>query len=179
VRRGARLYLAIEGGFVQDAVPGEPAARLAAGDVLLARPPAARVAAAVPAAVDPGAEPELRILPGPHGDRFAAATVGRFLSTGWRVSPVSDRRGLRLEGEPLEHAGEAEVLPQGAVAGTIQVPGDGRPIVLGPDGPVTGGYPQIATVIEADLPLLGQAVPGDVLRFRFVTREAAEDARRE
>ena len=126
-----------------------------------------------------GGEPELRILPGPHGDYFDAAAGPRFLSTAWRVSPVSDRRGLRLEGEPLEHAREAEVPPQGTVAGTIQVPGDGRPIVLGPDGPVTGGYPQIATVIEADLPLLGQAVPGDVLRFRIVTRQAAEAARRE
>jgi allophanate hydrolase subunit 2 len=65
------------------------------------------------------------------------------------------------------------------VPGTIQVPGDGRPIVLGPDGPVTGGYPQIATVIEDDLPLLGQAAPGDALRFQIVAPRHAGAARRE
>jgi allophanate hydrolase subunit 2 len=95
------------------------------------------------------------------------------------VSPVSDRRGLRLEGERLEHARAPEIPPEGTVAGSIQVPGGGLPIVLGPDGPVTGGYPKIATVIESDLDRLGQAAPGDVLRFRIVTLEEAFEARRE
>ena len=91
--------------------------------------------------------------------------MDRFLSIPWRVSSVSDRRGLRLEGEPLPHARAPEISPEGSVPGSIQVPGSGAPIVLGPDGPVTGGYPKIATVIETDLALLGQAAPGDVLRF--------------
>ncbi|HYX21965.1 MAG TPA: allophanate hydrolase subunit 2 family protein, partial [Thermoanaerobaculia bacterium] len=84
-----------------------------------------------------------------------------------------------LEGERLEHGRLAEMPPQGTVPGTIQVPGDGQPIVLGPDGPVTGGYPQVATVIEADLPILGQAAPGDRLRFRIATHEDTGAARRE
>jgi allophanate hydrolase len=121
----------------------------------------------------------LRLAVGPHSDHFEPGSADRLLAASWRVSPVSDRRGLRLEGERFEHGRLAEVPPQGTVPGTIQVPGDGQPIVLGPDGPVTGGYPQIATVIEADLPLLGQAAPGDRLRFRIATREDAEAARRE
>ena len=85
------------------------------------------------------------------------------------MTPESDRRGLRLEGEPLEHGGAPEIAPSGTVPGTVQVPGSGLPIVLGPDGPVTGGYPRLATVIGADLWRLGQARPGATLRFSVVT----------
>jgi biotin-dependent carboxylase-like uncharacterized protein len=179
MRGGARVYLAVEGGLAQDAAPGAPAERIAGGQAIAGRPiSVGRGARDVPA-LEAGEPGSIRVLAGPHWDRFEPASVERFVSTAWRVSPVSDRRGLRLDGEPLAHAREPEVPPQGTVPGTIQVPGEGRPIVLGPDGPVTGGYPQIATVIEADLPLLGQASPGDALRFRIVTREHAEAARRE
>ena len=116
----------------------------------------------------------LRVVLGPEAAGFAAEQVRRFLASPWRVTPESDRRGLRLEGEPLEHVGAPEIAPSGTVPGTVQVPGSGLPIVLGPDGPVTGGYPRLATVIGADLWRLGQARPGATLRFSEVTfREAA------
>ena len=81
------------------------------------------------------------------------------------MSPQSDRRGLRLVGPKLEVV-KPDIPPEGTAPGSIQVPGDGLPIVLGPDRPVTGGYPKIATVLSADLPLLAQARPGARIRFR-------------
>jgi biotin-dependent carboxylase-like uncharacterized protein len=180
VHGGARVYLAVGGGFDAEDARGGPSTRLAAGDVLAVRPPSSpRGHGRDPGGPEPGEERVLRVAVGPHSDHFEPASVERFLAASWRVSPVSDRRGVRLEGERLEHARPPEVPPQGTVPGTIQVPGDGQPIVLGPDGPVTGGYPQLATVIEEDLPLLGQAAPGGRLRFRIATREHAEAARRE
>ncbi len=180
VHGGARVYLAVEGGFDAEDAPGRLSPPLAGGQVLAVRPTATpRGSGRIPGGPEREAERVLRVAVGPHSDHFEPASADRLLAATWRVSPVSDRRGLRLEGERLEHGRPAEVPPQGTVPGTIQVPGDGQPIVLGPDGPVTGGYPQIATVIEADLPHLGQAAPGDRLRFRIATREDAEAARRE
>jgi KipI family sensor histidine kinase inhibitor len=112
----------------------------------------------------------LRVVPGPREDWFSEAEQNRFRSVEWIVGPQSNRVGLRLQapdGEaPLsrEHAGE---LPsEGTVTGTVQVPAHGLPVVFGRDRPVTGGYPAITTVVEADLDLLGQLVPGDRVRFR-------------
>ena len=178
--RGARAYLAVSGGFVDPSRPGEISPRIRSGDELSRGSGASaprRVGVAEKLAT-PG-DRDVRVLPGPQSDHFPAEAVERFLSNPWRVSSVSDRRGLRLEGDPLPHQKAPEIPPEGTVPGSIQVPGDGRPIVLGPDGPVTGGYPKIATVIAADLPLLGQASPGDLLRFRISTREEADEARRE
>ena len=109
---------------------------------------------------------------GPQADHFDAETIARFLASPWRVSATSDRVGCRLEGEPLRHAGPAEILSDGMVPGSIQVPPDGRPIVMTADGPTTGGYPKIATVLTADLPLLAQLVPGEGdVRFEAVRVE--------
>jgi antagonist of KipI len=179
-RRGARCYLAVAGGFVETLRPGEPSRRIEAGEEL-----ASRLASSSgrpvghPEGLASAGETLLRAIPGPQAHHFPEAAMDRFLSIPWRVSSVSDRRGLRLEGEPLPHARAPEISPEGSVPGSIQVPGSGAPIVLGPDGPVTGGYPKIATVIETDLALLGQAAPGDVLRFRAVTLEQADQLRRE
>ncbi len=80
--------------------------------------------------------------------------------------------GCRLEGEPLRHHGPAEILSDGIVPGSIQVPPDGRPIVMMADAPTTGGYPKIANVVTADLPLLAQLVPGEgTVRFEAVRIE--------
>jgi len=179
-QRGVRAYLAVGGGLVDPRRPGEGRQRIEPGDELFsASVTAAGAPVPDPGEVVPGGEIVVRVVAGPQSDHFLAASLERFLSTPWRVSPVSDRRGLRLEGPRLEHAHAPEIAPEGTVFGSVQVPGEGFPIVLGPDGPVTGGYPKIATVIESDLPRLGQAAPGDVLRFRAVTLEDALEARRE
>jgi allophanate hydrolase subunit 2 len=111
----------------------------------------------------------VRVVLGPQADHFDAGAIERFLSASWRVGATSDRVGCRLEGEPLRHLGPAEILSDGMVPGSIQVPPDGRPIVMAADGPTTGGYPKIATVLTADLPLLAQLVPGEgEVRFEAV-----------
>jgi len=178
IERGARSYLAVSGGFVDPMGIGQQTRRLVAGDVLsMGAGPAAAVQT-LPAVLEISDDILLRVVLGPEGRRFAPSQVERFLEAAWRVTPESDRRGLRLEGAPLEHAGEPEIAPSGTVPGTVQVPGNGQPIVLGPDGPVTGGYPRLATVIGADLWRLGQARPGARLRFSEVSfREAVSVGR--
>ena len=180
VERGAREYVGVAGGLVDPRRAGEPTRRLEAGDVLStgSSGPASSGRPAPSPATEVGDEIPLRVVLGPEAAGFAAEQVRRFLASPWRVTPESDRRGLRLEGEPLEHVGSPEIAPSGTVPGTVQVPGSGLPIVLGQDGPVTGGYPRLATVIGADLWRLGQARPGATLRFSEVTfREAAALAR--
>ena len=99
-------------------------------------------------------------------------SVRSFLSETWRVGASSDRVGCRLEGPRLRHRGTAEIVSDGMLPGSVQVPPDGRPIVMLADGPTTGGYPKLATVVSADLPALAQLVPGEgELRFEAVARE--------
>ena len=177
VERGARSYLAVAGGFVDPRRPGESIRRLSTGDLLSAGE-ARPVRSTPPHTAELSDEILLRAVLGPEARVFAPEGVAQFLGTAWRVTPESDRRGLRLEGPPLAHLGDPEIAPSGTVPGTVQVPGSGLPIVLGPDGPVTGGYPRIATVIGADLWRLGQARPGAILRFAEVAFREAHSARR-
>ena len=178
-RRGARVYLAVEGGVIDSRAPGEPERRLEAGvGIAVGSQPSARSPRGA-GPIELAEEIFLRVIPGPQSDHFPAAAIAQFFSGSWRVSSMSDRRGLRLEGERLAHVQAPEIPPEGTVPGSIQVPGGGLPIVLGPDGPVTGGYPKIATVIGPDLPLLGQAAPGASLAFRAVSMAEALGVRRE
>jgi allophanate hydrolase subunit 2 len=110
-------------------------------------------------------------------DAFPSSAVDRILSTTWEVDPASDRIGVRLrDGTPL--AGAAGGLDsRGMVTGAIQVPPDGRPIVLLCDHATVGGYPVIATVVSADLGLLGRLGPGDPVRFERVDLVEATRAR--
>jgi biotin-dependent carboxylase-like uncharacterized protein len=121
----------------------------------------------------------LRVLPGPHDDWFMESVLHSFIASMYRVTPQSDRTGLRLEGTPLPRARQEELPSTGVVTGAIQVAGGGQPIVLLPNHGSTGGYPVIATVISADIAMLGQLAPGGGLRFVPVTRDAALQALRE
>jgi KipI family sensor histidine kinase inhibitor len=108
----------------------------------------------------------LRVILGPQDDHFDPEALAAFFATTWTVGPTSDRVGCRLVGPRLAHAGPSEIVSDGMVPGCVQVPPDGQPIVSLSDGPTTGGYPKIATVVRADLPLLAQLVPGEgCLRF--------------
>ena len=170
VRTGLRAYLCVEGGLAQGQ-PGEVSRPLQNGDLVsladvAQRPGAARVP-------PPGAQPgqtvlKVRAVAGPHLAYFSGAGVGTFFSSEYVVSPRSDRRGLRLDGPRIELMRPADLPPEGVVPGSVQVPGDRLPIVLGPDGPATGGYPRVACVIGADLPLLAQVRPGQRIRFARV-----------
>jgi KipI family sensor histidine kinase inhibitor len=119
---------------------------------------------------------ELRFLPGMQAGWFCAEALEIFRSATFRISPVSDRMGIRLDGPVLERGRTGELLSQPVVAGSVQVPPDGQPIVLMTERQTIGGYPQIAHVISADLPLLARAWPGMELRFREVTLDEAREA---
>ncbi|MFB9314827.1 biotin-dependent carboxyltransferase family protein [Nocardioides plantarum] len=170
---GVRSYLAVGGGWAPDPVLGSRSTdtlawvgppRVVAGLHL----PVGAVAGP-PAAVDvPGRERSgpLRVDPGPRLDRFAAGTLERLCATAYVVGAASDRVGLRLEGEPLVRVDERELASEGMVLGAVQVPPDGRPVVLLADHPVTGGYPMVAVVRHDDLALVAQLRPGEPVSFR-------------
>ncbi len=120
----------------------------------------------------------LRVIPGPQRERFSNAAWEDFLGGEFVVGREADRMGLRLDGPRLEHVGGADIVSDAVTPGAIQVPGDGRPIILLADCQTVGGYAKIATVIGADLPRLGHALPGTRLRFAAVSLEEALAARR-
>jgi len=114
----------------------------------------------------------VHVVLGPQAERLEPDAVRSFLSETWRVGASSDRVGCRLEGPRLRHRGTAEIVSDGMLPGSVQVPPDGRPIVMLADAPTTGGYAKLATVVSADLPALAQLVPGEgELRFEVVARE--------
>ena len=183
-RGGARTYLCVAGGLQ---APGRLGLtrRLEAGEILMAVPSGSREpggstgAAADGLAELPGvSEIAVRIVLEPRRSRFfSEAAVARALDTRFRVSSTSDRRGIRLEGEPIRGLGSSEMPPEGTALGTIQVPADGHAIVLGPDRPITGGYARIGTVVAADWGRIAQAPPGGVVRFVAVALSEALSAR--
>lgn len=117
-------------------------------------------------------EDRVAVVIGPHADRFDGATVKRFLAASFSVSAQSDRQGVRLDGPPVAPKA-GELLTCGVVAGAIQVPRGGQPIVLLADHQTTGGYPVIATVTAADIGRVAQRAPGEALRFYRVERDDA------
>ena len=126
-----------------------------------------------------GSSHELRVVLGPQHTAFTQAGIDTLLSATYTVSIHSDRMGYRLEGEPIEHTHGPDVISDGTPLGTIQVPGDGQPIILLADRGTTGGYTKIATVISADLSKVAQAMPGHAISFKAVSVEEAQEAYRE
>lgn len=178
VDRGARAYLAVRGGIdaartagsrATDTLAGLGPAPLRSGDSLAL---AADIAGPIPA-VDAGAwgppedsEIELDLAAGPRADWFTPAALDTLFGTVWTVSNEADRIGVRLDGPELARIRPGELPSEGMVPGAVQVPPSGRPVILGPDGPVTGGYPVIAVVTDAGRDALGQARPETRVRFR-------------
>lgn len=119
----------------------------------------------------------VRAMSGPHEDRFEVDTRERFFSETFAVQAASDRQGVRLGGVPIAPR-PGELLSCGIVAGAVQVPRGGAPIVMLADHQTTGGYPIIATVIAADLGKVAQSSPGETLRFYRVERDEAREALR-
>lgn len=122
---------------------------------------------------------ELRFLRGVQAGWFGRAARKSFASAIYQLSPVSDRTGTRLDGPQLNLGESRDLVSQPVVAGSVQVPPDGRPIVLMAERQTIGGYPQIGHVISADLPKLARAWPGTRIRFREVTLDEAREAWRE
>jgi len=186
--RGYRGYIAVRGGLDAPSVLGSRSTylrggwggwegrKLEAGDRLptgKARPLTAGIpglAASWSLLPAYTSEPILRVIEGAqaswYGPALGAAT--------YKVLPQSDRMGLRLGGPKLVAKGGKELLSSGVVPGTVQVPPDGQPIVLGADAQTIGGYPRAAQVVAVDLPVVGQLRPGDTLKFRPITLAEAQ-----
>jgi antagonist of KipI len=113
--------------------------------------------------------PTVRVLRGAQADEFDRT----LLTAEFKVSPQSDRMGLRLTGPALERKSVADIVSTAMAPGTVQAPPDGQPIVLMAEAQTIGGYPQVAHVIGVDQPLLAQVRPGDTVRFAETTLEEA------
>lgn len=109
---------------------------------------------------------ELMVVPGPRDDWFVDPDV--LVHTIWMASDRSDRVGMRLVGRPLQYRNPDRQLPsEGATRGAIQVPPNGLPVILGPDHPVTGGYPVVGVVIDEDIDKVAQVRPGQHVRLHW------------
>lgn len=184
-------YLAIEGGFglppvlgslstyARGGFGGYEGRQLMAGDemplVLAGAEEREEVYLANPLRAPQG---PIRVTLGPDDDHFSAKAIDTLLASEYTVSQDADRIGLRLDGPLIAHNGAFEIVSQGTANGTIQVPGNGRPIILLADRQTTGGYTKIATVISADLPRLGRLQPGSRIAFEAVEpRQGVQIAR--
>ncbi|MEZ5010227.1 MAG: hypothetical protein R2744_00590 [Bacteroidales bacterium] len=117
---------------------------------------------------------QLRVLPGVNFDLFSESDRDILLGEEYAISTNSDRMGFRLEGRALEEAPfKKELLSYGIQMGAIQVPGDGKPIIMGADAQTTGGYRQFANVITADLDHLAQMKPSDRVNFKITDPDFA------
>ena len=184
VRHGLRATVAVRGGFDVPAVLGsrsrdtlaaigpEP---LSAGDKLPLGPEPSTpvpVADLVPIGAPADGVVEVEVRPGPRHEWFTDDSWRILLSNEWVTSARSDRTGVRLEGPALERVTDrvgVELASEGMLCGSIQVSPDGAPTVLGPDHPITGGYPVIAVVVDDSLDLLAQLRPGQPVRLRLAT----------
>jgi biotin-dependent carboxylase-like uncharacterized protein len=188
-RGGSFSYLAIEGGIAGEPMFGSLAVNARAGlgspyprpfqsgDELLSAPASGAAERRIELPTIPDAP--IRILFGPQDDEFSDDAKKLFLDSEWKISATSDRMGYRLEGPVIKHLHGHNIVSDGTVNGSIQVPGAGQPIVLMPDRGTSGGYPKIATVISADLGRFAQLPAGRAFRFKAVTMaEAQAEARK-
>jgi allophanate hydrolase subunit 2 len=118
-------------------------------------------------------EGKIRVILGPQADRFTDAGIAAFLNSDYEMLPQSDRMGARLRGAPIAHVRGHDIVSDGIALGSVQVAGDGQPIVLLVDRQSTGGYTKIATVCSFDIGRIAQTRPGQVLQFRAITLEEA------
>jgi biotin-dependent carboxylase-like uncharacterized protein len=189
---GATLYVGIEGGFdiqpilgsvstnIRGGTGGWQARAIVAGDRLpLCRMRASDRDECQAAGIEFRAPSRIRAIPGPQDDYFDDAEITKFFGSEYTIQSGSDRVGMRLQGEAIQHAKGFNIASDATAPGSIQVPGNGQPIVLMADRQTIGGYPKIATVISADVPELGRLSIGSKIRFEPVTVDAAQALRRD
>ncbi|OIM91812.1 allophanate hydrolase, partial [Bradyrhizobium elkanii] len=183
-RGGSFSYLAIEHGIEGEPMFGSLAVNaraglgspyprpLQSGDELKTQAASGALERRIelPAATDA----PIRIVFGPQDDEFAEDNKKLLVDSEWNISATSDRMGYRLEGPVIKHLDGHNIVSDGTVNGSIQVPGNGQPIVLMPDRGTSGGYPKIATVITADFGRFAQISAGRPFRFKAVTMAEAQ-----
>ncbi len=184
---GARAYVSVAGGIASRPILGSRATHvlsamggldgrpLRSGDrIPLGDPSGTPVLRAGPPATPPRNRPaRLRVLRGPQEDFFDDTAIDRLEAAVFTVSTQSNRMAYRLTGGSIPRRPDREMISDATVFGGVQIPPSGDPILLMADRQTSGGYPQIATVITADLPLAGQLAPGDRIQFRVCTRREA------
>lgn len=177
-RTGLRSYVAVRGGIdiapvlgsrSRDTLSGIGPNPLRPSDVLPVGPPPRSypIVDVAPVAAPADGLLTVRVIPGPRADWFTNAAA--LFEGEWSVSPDTDRIGARLDrrhGPALQRCGPGELPTEGMALGSIQVPPSGQPVVFLADHPITGGYPVIGVVVDADVDLIAQARPGQALRFR-------------
>jgi biotin-dependent carboxylase-like uncharacterized protein len=183
-RGGAFSYLAVEGGIKGEPVFGSLAVTarsglgspfprpLQAGDELEVA--TASIAAERRIDLPAPATGAIRVVLGPQNDEFGDEALNLFLGSEWKITATSDRMGYRLEGPMIRHLHGHNIVSDGTVNGSIQVPGSGQPIVLMSDRGTSGGYPKIATLISADFGRFAQVPAGSAFRFKAVGIEEAQ-----
>jgi allophanate hydrolase len=188
----ACCYLAVAGGFavapslgsastfVRGGLGGFHGRALRAGDVLPLTHPNGGESAELSLREPPALRHDapIRVVLGPQDDHFTEAAIAALLGAEFTVSKSADRMGMRLDGPSLRHRHGYNIVSDGIATGAIQVPGSGQAILLLADHQTTGGYPKIATVISADLPVVGRKRPGEKIRFAAVSAEEGEYLRR-
>lgn len=176
-QHGVRSYLAVSGGIDVTPIMGSRSTDLLTG----LGPPLVRTDSVLPlglvvgepARIDyapypqPGGELKLTCYLGPRDDRITEDSINLLRSSTWTVSTQSNRIGLRLEGPKLNWRTNNELLSEGLVLGSVQVPTDGQPVVFLADHPTTGGYPVIGVIPIPDIWLCGQATVGSTIRFNL------------
>ena len=191
VSAGCRAYLSAGGGFVVPKIMGSSSTYLSGkfgglegrslrrGDVLYTSNSSSsldKLGLRFPSDWIPSLEKEvlLRVIPGPQDHHFTEKGFQTLTSSSYEVTPQCDRMGIRLEGPRIERRPDAEesIISEGLISGAIQVPGDGKPIIILSEL-VTGGYTKIATIISTDLPRVAQLKPGDRVKFKRISIEEA------
>ena len=185
-------YLAVEGAialprvlgsastYVRAALGGFEGRALRRGDVVplaIDRAPD-RVEQRLPSPPPAASEQPIRVVLGPQQDCFTGEALAALLDAEFHVSKSADRMGMRLNGPLLCHRRGWDIVSDAIATGAVQVPGSGQPILLLADHQTTGGYPKIATVVSADLAVVGRRRPSDAIRFAAVTVEEAEQLAR-
>jgi biotin-dependent carboxylase-like uncharacterized protein len=192
-RTGVRSYIGFAGGldvplvlgsrstYLRGRVGGLQGRALKKDDTLatLSSGPVAPRRVAKQAIPDYTGEPTVRAILGPQAERFTAGGIRALFDGRYEVLPQSDRMGSRLRGPRIEHARGHDIVSDGIALGSIQVPGDGQPIVLLVDRQSTGGYTKLATICSSDIWRVGQARPGQSLRFQQIGVEEAHRLLRE
>jgi len=188
--RGVRAYVAFSGGvdvplvlgsrstYLRGRLGGLDGRALRKDDELRLFPAALPAIRRVPetAVADLGAPDGLRVVLGPQAERFTPDGIAAFLGGEYEMLPQSDRMGARLRGPRIAHTRGHDIISDGIALGSVQVPGDGQPIVLLVDRQSTGGYTKVATVCSVDVGRLGQVKPGQPVRFRAVSLADAHGA---
>lgn len=191
VRTGCRAYLAISGGFLVPKIMGSQSTYLSGkfgglegralkrGDTLYSLPTQSsltKLGLRFPAEWIPQWEKEalIGVIPGPQDHHFTQQGFQTFCSSSYQVTPQCDRMGVRLDGPKIERRSDVEesIISEGLISGAIQVPGDGKPIIILTEL-VTGGYTKIATVLSTDLTKVAQLKPGERVRFFSISIEEA------